>query len=668
MRRLRVVLFGGLAAGVLSLAAPASGPVAQSGAGRAHHTMTDRQFSHLSSGKQQALLQIGVNVQASVPGFDGTSDGPQAAAPGTTEGGAIAGAGIGGGPANVFSGANGKCSVNLDGNVKVNQDCLNASDADLHGRAQAQNETTIAVNPLNPNEVIASANDYRRGDGSCGAYFSQDGGKTWGGGLVPLGFTRGAALGKNIREYWTSGGDPSVAWDSSGTAYQQCQAFNRGFPVSQDPNVDSSVYVFRSDNKGASWNFPGRPVITVNGNPNNAAGLPLADKPYMAIDAYKGDPRTDRIYVTWTDYREDGTAPILLAYSKDHGETFSKPVLVSNNSPLCQVQAGTNRALQCDNNQFSEPVVGPDHSLYVVWANYNDKLVGKDNRNQMLLAKSTDGGASFSAPVKVADYYDLPDCPSNTGGQNPGRSCIPEKGVGMKKSVFRAANYPTMVVDPRNGNRLVVHYPSYINRNSKEANGCVPQGLDPTFLTNLFSGVLTPGACHNEIQVSVSTNGGTSFSGTHRDPRVMPSVTRDETRTDQFWQWSAVTPEGKVVVSFYDRQYGNDETTGASDITVVSGEQHRATSSSMPPPTEFKGVFLGDYSGLALRGNTALPLWADTRDVGITSCTANPRQLCRFGNDEDVFTAAVDIGRGDDESSADNGGGQDGGGGGNQGN
>jgi hypothetical protein len=666
MRRIRVVLLGGMTAGVLSLAAPAAGPVAQSGANRALHTMSARQFRLLSSGTQQGLLQIGINVQALAPGgFDGTSDGPQAAAPGTSEGGAIAGAGISGGPANVSPGASNTCSVNLDGNVKVNQDCLNATDVDLHGRAQAQNETSIAVNPLNPNDVVASANDYRRGDGGCGGYFSQNGGQTWGGGLIPHGFTRGQDLGgKNVREYWTSGGDTAVAWDSSGTAYEQCQLFNRGAPVSQDPNVDSSVYVFRSDNKGASWNFPGRPVITLNGNPQNKAGLPLEDKPFMGIDAYKGDPRTDRIYVSWTEFREDGSAPILLAYSKDHGETFSKPALVSNNSPLCEVRAGSNTALHCDSNQFSEPVVGPDHSLYVVWANYNNKVTGNENRNQMLLAKSTDGGASFSAPVKVADYYDLPDCASYAGGQDPGRACIPEKGSGTKKSVFRAANYPTMVVDPRNANRLVVHYPSYINQNSNEHNGCVPQGLNPTFGTNLFSGVLTLGACNNDIQVSVSTNGGTSFSGTHRDPRVMPSVNRDDNKTDQFWQWTAVTPDGKIVDSFYDRQYGNDETTGASDITVVSGEQHRVTSSSMPPPTEFGGVFLGDYSGLALRGNTALPFWADTRDTGITSCTSNPRQLCRFGNDEDVFTAAIDIGGGDDESSADNGGGRRGGGGG----
>ena len=45
----------------------------------------------------------------------------------------------------------------------------------------------------------------------------------------------------------------------------------------------------------------------------------------------------------------------------------------------------------------------------------------------MLLAKSTDGGATFTAPVKVSDYYDLPDC-ATYQGQDPGRACVPEKG------------------------------------------------------------------------------------------------------------------------------------------------------------------------------------------------------------------------------------------------
>src|SRR5438445_7148599 len=69
-------------------------------------------------------------------------------------------------------------------NVTVNQDRAAAS----------QNETAIAVDPNNPNRVVAAANDYvtrtwscaingvpcsALGDGYSGTYYSNDGGATW---------------------------------------------------------------------------------------------------------------------------------------------------------------------------------------------------------------------------------------------------------------------------------------------------------------------------------------------------------------------------------------------------------------------------------------------------------------------------------------------------------
>src|SRR5947209_4680195 len=63
------------------------------------------------------------------------------------------------------SGVN-QCPRNFGSNVLVNQNCLNVTDTDLQGRGQAQNETAIAQNPFNPRQVVASFNDYRRGDGT----------------------------------------------------------------------------------------------------------------------------------------------------------------------------------------------------------------------------------------------------------------------------------------------------------------------------------------------------------------------------------------------------------------------------------------------------------------------------------------------------------------------
>src|SRR3954447_16622280 len=93
--------------------------------------------------------------------------------------------------AGYFPAGSGPCSEKLGNNVKVNQNCQNVSDPDLAGRGQAQNETAIAINPNNTNQVVASQNDYRRGDGNCYSGYSTDGGRTWNDSTNPMSFTRG---------------------------------------------------------------------------------------------------------------------------------------------------------------------------------------------------------------------------------------------------------------------------------------------------------------------------------------------------------------------------------------------------------------------------------------------------------------------------------------------
>ena len=60
------------------------------------------------------------------------------------------------------------CDGKRGDNVKVNQNCLTVTDQPLAGRGQAQNETWVSVNPNNPRQIVATYNDYRRGDGTCG--------------------------------------------------------------------------------------------------------------------------------------------------------------------------------------------------------------------------------------------------------------------------------------------------------------------------------------------------------------------------------------------------------------------------------------------------------------------------------------------------------------------
>ena len=559
-------------------------------------------------------------------------------------------------PSNYFPRSNDECPVNLSSNIKVNQSCENVSDPDLQGRAQAQNETSVAINPMDTNELIASSNDYRRGDGNCYAYYSTDNGRTWNDSTVPMGFVRGTAFGA-ARQYFQAGGDTSVAWDTKGNAYIDCQMFQRGGGVTPNPDLSSAFYVFRSTgNNGASWNFPGRPV-TESSDVTGTGIPPFEDKPYMTVDNHVGSPFQDRIYVAWTEFSSDGTAYIWESYSSDYGEHFSPRHLVSADSDFCFNTFGVPTPHgRCNENQFANPFTGPDGNLYIAYQNFNNQPpTGADNRYQVLIAKSTDGGNTFSAPVKVSDYYDLPDC-FTYQGKDAGRSCVPEKGASTN-SYFRGVNYPSGAVNPTNPQQVVVTFGSYINRNSNEANGCVPAGFS-AFGNPDYTGVKTPGTCNNKILISVSTDGGATFTGTAADPRTEPTVNTasGQATTDQFWQWEAFTKNGKLAVSYYDRQYGSDETTGFTDVSLSgSGDLanyvvNRVTSDSMPPETQFSGTFFGDYNALAAYTD-AHPVWMDTRDPELFICpNVSPPALCTgsasnasIANDQDIFTASLPV-------------------------
>jgi hypothetical protein len=233
------------------------------------------------------------------------------------------------------------------------------------------------------------------------------------------------------------------------------------------------------------------------------------------------------------------------SYSNDYGESFSAPQPISGGGTLCPNTFAPTPFGSCNNNQFSQPFTGADGTLYVVFANYNNALSSAtDNHNQVLIVKSVDGGVTFSAPVLVGNYYELPDCYTYQGSDF-GRACVPEKGSNTN-SVFRAANYPSGAVNPKNG-AVAVTLASYISKNSNELTGCTPAGTNASTGANLYTG--TKVACSNQILLSVSTNAGASFTGTTTDPRSLPVVGVQSNVADEFFQWAAFTPYGALAVS-----------------------------------------------------------------------------------------------------------------------
>ena len=72
--------------------------------------------------------------------------------------------------------------------------------------------------------------------------------------------------------------------------------------------------------------------------------------------------------------------------------------------------------------------------------------------------------------------------------------------------------------------------------------------------------------CDNDVFYSYSTDERRDVVGADR---ITPRSNARFGETAQWLPWSQVTPTGRLFVAFYDRSYGNCESTGCNDITLA---------------------------------------------------------------------------------------------------
>jgi len=501
-------------------------------------------------------------------------------------------------PANVLSSPLDGTSV-LAPDVTVNQDTAAAS----------QNETAIAVDPNNPNRVVASANDYvtrtwtctrngapcsAQGDGYSGTYFSNNGGASWCCASSPDGSSLGTLI-PGVDHLaggpYDAGGDPAVAFDSRGTVFYAGLGFDRTAP----PNT---VAVNRGtfDASGSlSWGQPTFIDATM-------APSVLNDKEWIAADANPGSRFRDRVYVTFTRFifnPVDGhyvQSPIFEAHSSDGGQTFSAPQLIG--SPAIY-------------SQGSRPVVASDGTVYVFFEG-STRLAALPST---FMVKSTDGGQSFSSPVAVAQLQVI----------RP-----------LKDAAFRDNSFPAPAVAP-NGD-LYVAWSSQLS----DAGGlCIPD-------TNV--------GCHSAALYSKSTNGGATWStpalmlpaldAANRTAIGYPApglATSDTHRVDTFWPGIAISPSGRVYMSAYAADVVSPWQTCATpaaptavgrinclklgpyvnnarlDYVVTdlnTGVTNTVTTHPINSRYQFGGGFIGDYTDIAVGSDDSYhALWTDTNNL-----------------------------------------------------
>jgi hypothetical protein len=452
------------------------------------------------------------------------------------------------------------------------------------GCSAAQNETTIAVNPYDPNNLVAGSNDYRvfnareqRNDSSGWAYTSFDGGRTWKNVQLPkLTFQTGAT---GALSYMDSAGDPAIAFGPANTVYYANLVFSRAAPPAGQQQA-SGISMSVSHDGGLTWSDPS--VIQLDGVNPDATPTPayvFNDKEWVGVDPIRGTA-----YVTWTRFTYDQTgayqqSPIVSVRSSDGGRHWTAPVQVAPS--LAGFSGGITPF-----DQGSNPVVTRDGTLQVA---YQASVCQTAACNQpadhdaVVVATSRDGGRSFHNTEVATDY----NFPTNE-----------DAGTGtLTGENFRINSFPQLTVD-RVTDRLWVTWAD--DRNGRYSNG-----------------------------VSVKTNGDALVTSS-ADGRNWTPVTALGTSSDEVFPAIAAFA-GRVAVTYYTRTYDRNGIgldyayqAGWGD-GVAHGGVKRITTQTANPQVQFvavgavsgqvlQGVFIGDYTAVAIGSDLRIhPCWTDFR-------------------------------------------------------
>lgn len=504
-----------------------------------------------------------------------------------------------------------------NGDVRVNQDCT----------VRRQTDVDIAVNPLNSRNLIAGQNDSSIGWNHCAFDYSLDGGVHWGTGTPPF-FERGNHPVARHSIYHDTGtmhtydaaSGPSVAFDSRGNSYFTCTLFDIN-------DGASAIYVARSPSSASGGYYITVPPYSGSGldrasgvvvEDNSANALPDGER--LAADSYPASRFRDRLYVTWTEFlssplcADGGTcsSPIYFARSSDGGVTWSKPVEISGNAAkLCfdgNLFDKKRKFHDCDLDEGSRPIVLPNGTIVVLFDNAN--TLGVNPNNQILAVVSKNGGATWSRPRLVGrDIVDgEPQC--NVGDGNGNEECIPGPFI-------RGNDDPQVAVDQTSGTLYAV-WNDY------------SEGRYAIRLSQSKDGGFT----WTELSKPVDAAGMDSYM-----PAIAVSSTTHQVVVS-YYRSGRVKGENNHSGPFRLGAGGVGRQMSTYDLSVAGHAGGPWTTSTLAPsfgaPTGDQTGYNGDYSGLAVVGGVAHPIWADTRNVYRAGRVAL--------SDEDVFTVTKPLG------------------------
>jgi hypothetical protein len=402
-------------------------------------------------------------------------------------------------------------------------------------------ETDIRQSYTDAGRVIAASNGSAVSglDGQQWQFYSADGGHTW-----------GPPTHLPLAQSDTTHTDPAVDWTSDGTAW----AITIG--LASDGN---RIRSYTSGDGGKTWTLEATP----SGTQTNV------DRCMMWVDHAAGSPHRDNVYVIW---QIPGTAAFV---ARRTGGAWQAPLKVSG-------------------AETTGSPVGADiktNGAGDVFAFWPDTGSGK-----LFVAKSIDGGGSFSAPAAIP-------------AKGPGNTTFGRFQFAVPAAADRPPGIYLSCGAYRDATRNVVHA---VWADLSGQAGCTSGSGPGTSVASL---------CTSRIWYSRSTTGGTSW-----DAAII--LNNRASLSDQFHPHLAVDENtGDVMVAYYDtandagrhktdvwmQTSSDDGVTWRPPVRLTSAQTDETIAGADNASSSFLHDQYGDYIGLSGNAGRFFPSWVDRR-------------------------------------------------------
>ena len=410
-----------------------------------------------------------------------------------------------------------------------------------------QNEFQIDVNPTNSLNAIGTSNDGQTA--GVGIFRTTDGGMTW--------------TSRDASFYGVPAAccDPGNAFGTDGKAY--------AIILDTSP---AATYILRSTDGGGTWAGPSQ--------------VSTPDRPNVAVDP----TNSNIVYITFTDFNQP--AGRIAGYkSTDGGVTWGSEFLIGDPISPPGYQ------------QSSQPRVASNGWIYVGYQEYNYHNAGCAAGVRNEVARSTDGGATWTITAEL-NIVQGGACSTARPGAASSASTAPATPSARAATRSWASTRPTRPTSTWSTPAAIWNPPALI----------------------------AAAAAPATTATRYSANRPTAAPPGRR--RSRSTATRQGNK-DQYYPWMSVLPNGQIWVGWNDRRddandflskwyqaHSDDEGTTWLDINGAPGNDVVADVQTQP------STFIGDYHGLGASGNgngNVLGMWFDSRNSSSGDAYTDPQ-------------------------------------------